>query len=106
AESQYIHFQESQCFEVVLIPFQAGTVFHAGIQDGTQFIQSALRNDKTTRMLPQLPRETNILMNQFQGFPQMRVSRIEPLFRQSGFIDVVVPMTTDNARQSPDSIQG
>src|SRR5438045_7650878 len=61
---------------IILIPFNAGSVFHTCIQYGTQIRKFAPGNYKTTCMLPELPREANKLLSEFEYFAKMFVPGI------------------------------
>src|SRR5690606_15586670 len=100
-----IHFQKAECLEVVLIPFEVGTVFHTGIDDRTQFMQLALGDDKSARMLPQLPWKPHVLPRQFQHLAQEWVIGIEALFDQQLRVYVIVPMAADRSGKTTYGIQ-
>ena len=75
AQRQHIHFQKTERFDIILVPFDIGTVFHPCVQDRAEVGELYPRDHKTARMLAKLARETNILPRKLQDFHQVRVVR-------------------------------
>src|SRR5690625_7759801 len=63
-QGQYIHFQQSQAFNIVFIPLNYGALGHAGIFDRNQFIKRPRRNYKASDVLGKMARKAPYFINQ------------------------------------------
>ncbi len=59
AKAKDIDLQQAKRIDIVLVPFDDGTVFHRGILDGAQLVQAAMGDDEAADMLRQVAWETD-----------------------------------------------
>src|SRR5262245_35758597 len=58
AKAKHVDFQDAKRIEIILVPFDEGTVVHRRIADRYDFIEPAAGDDKSTDVLGKMTRET------------------------------------------------
>src|SRR5882757_3243318 len=64
-ERKHIDLEQSQRFEVVLVPLDDRALRHRRVFNGNQFIQTAARNDEAAHVLRQVTRKSQDLRREF-----------------------------------------
>ena len=77
AEAQHVDLVDLQGVEVVLVPFDDGTVVHGRILDRHQLVEPALGEDEAADMLRKMARKAAQRRRQFERQRQPRIGRIE-----------------------------
>src|SRR5690625_6039095 len=84
-QGQYIHFQQSQAFNIVFIPLNYGALGHAGIFDRNQFIKRPRRNYKASDVLGKMARKAPYFINQLNKLHALRGVGVKPQSFYLGF---------------------
>jgi hypothetical protein len=85
AERKHIDLHQTDCIDVVLVPFDEGTVCHGGVGDRHRFIEPPAGEDETADVLREVAWEAGQFVGEFNGLPDQRICRIE-----AGLADVIV----------------
>ena len=64
AEAEHIDLENAEIFEIVLVPFDHGALFHRGILDRHDFVEVRSRDDEAADMLGKMARKLHQLLRQ------------------------------------------
>ena len=78
AEGEHIDLHQPQRVDIVLVPFDEGTIVHRGVADGHDLVEPALCQNETADMLRQVAREALQAAGETQGAMQHGIVGIEP----------------------------
>ena len=82
AKSQHVDFQQTERFEIALVPLDHAAVRHRGVFDRHQPRQWPARNHETADVLRQMARETDECVDEENQACDLRTRGIEPGFRE------------------------
>ena len=80
AQRKHIDLEDAKAVDIVLVPADDGAIFHRGVFDGHQLVQSPFGDDKTADMLRQMAGKAVDLIDQRNSLLQPRVAEIEADF--------------------------
>ena len=67
----------SKRIEIVLVPFDHSAIFHRGVFDRHDFVETRFRNDEAADMLGKMAREIQQLLGQRESLIEARIGGIE-----------------------------
>ncbi len=91
AETEQIDLENTEIFQIVLIPLDNSAIFHRRVLHRHHVMQLLARDDEAADMLRQVPRKALQRVRQLNALHQPFIARIEPLLLQVLLFDAARP---------------
>jgi hypothetical protein len=96
AECEAVDLEDAECVDVVLVPFDEGSIGHGAVFDGDHLTQWPAGDDKAADMLGQMTRKADELPDEFSQHTNRAIGRVEAglvheVFGQDIFVPPLVP---------------
>jgi hypothetical protein len=78
SQREHVDLQNPELVDVVLVPFDEGSVVHRPVADRHRLGQRPLGQDEAADMLRQVARHSDQLLGELYRALQMRVGKVEP----------------------------
>ena len=95
AQAQHVHLHETQRVDIVLVPLDDLTIFHARRLDRDEVVQPVLGQHETAGMLRQMAREADQRARQVQRQAQPAVLHVEVQFGGEILLHAVIAPMRD-----------
>src|SRR5262245_17742955 len=97
AKRQYIHFQHAERVDVILVPFEEGSVLHGAIVDRHGFIETFPRQHEAADVLGEMARKTEQGAGETDRLLDLWIGRIETCLADVFVGDLTVALAPDQA---------
>ena len=106
AEAKDVDFEQTEGVEIVLVPFDHGTVFHGGIADRDDLRQRPAGQHEAADMLGQMAGEADQLLGELEHAGEQGIGRVEPGLADIFLRQARIAQAPDGGGERGDGILG
>ena len=106
AQAQYVHLEDAERIQVILVPFDNRALGHGGVADGHHFAQRAPGDHHAAGMLGQMAGKAGHFPGQGDGLGDGTVARVQPGFADVAGGHAVPPPPPGGALQGDNDVAG